>query len=338
MIKNVDTAQRLAARALPQFGSADGRAAFTFVKHRENYVFRVDDDRGSFALRLHRSGYRTEEEILEELDLVRALNEAGVSVPGVRLTTDGGVVCAVTDDEGDRHQVDMLEWVHGAAPMGDIGEAFTGVATVEASQFHALGALIADLHDKTAALQRVRPPVRSAWDSGGLVGERAVWGDPRRAFPDDVDGRRTIDQAMSQLRSDLARYGELPGRYGPIHADFTPENVLVDGDRMTIIDFDDSGDGYYLFDLATAAFFYLPHPQFEVVISALLAGYQSVRPLTDEDLAVWQPMLLARGLTYLAWASDRLGDETSEFIFEHLRPPLVEMAQAYISSRASTAP
>ena len=140
---------------------------------------------------------------------------------------------------------------------------------------------------------------------------------------------------MAWLGTELRAYGKTPDRYGPIHADVTPENVLVQHGRMTLIDFDDSGEGYYLFDLATAAFFYLPHPRFDDVVSSLLRGYNSVRPLTAEDLGLWRPMLLARGLTYLAWAADRIGDETSDFIFDHLRPLVVDLAAELVAPAVS---
>lgn len=334
MIADLDTAKRAAARALTQY-AADSDARLTFIKYRENYVFRVDEASGSYALRLHRNGYRADAEIIEELELVTALGRAGAAVPHVRLTVTGEPFCRVVDDDGDVHQVDMTEWVAGTVPLGDVGEAFTGQAPVDGETFHALGALIADLHNRACSHERGHASVRAPWDAGGLVGASPVWGDPRRAFHDGAPGRDVVHQAMSLLESELNTYGRTPDRYGPIHADFTPENVLVRDGQMTIIDFDDSGDGYYLFDLATAAFFYLPHPRFGDVVSALLAGYQSAKPLSTEDLAMWRAMLLARGLTYLAWAADRIGDETSDFVLERVRPAVVELAAEYVASASS---
>jgi Ser/Thr protein kinase RdoA (MazF antagonist) len=337
MIADIDAAQRIAVRALSNYGN-HWDAALIFVKYRENYVFRVDEPGGSYALRLHRHGYRSDAEILEELDLVTALGAAGVSVPRVRRTAAGELFCRITDEHGDVHQVDMLEWVPDAVPLGDVVEAFTGQAVIDLASFRALGALIADLHMTVTALRRGGTSSRPAWDAAGLVGDPAVWGDPRRAFHVGDSEHAIVDQAMSLLDRALRAYGQSPGHYGPIHADFTPENVLIRNGQLTVIDFDDSGEGYYLFDLATAAFFYLPHLRAEDVVSALLTGYQSVRPLTQEDLELWRPMLLARGLTYIAWAADRLGDETSEFVLEHVRPLVVELATEFVASTLPPSP
>lgn len=334
MIADINAAKRVATRALANYG-ADRDAALTFVKYRENYVFRVDGQAGSYALRLHRNGYRTDAAILEELELVTALGAAGVAVPRVRRTAAGEAFCRIADEQGDVHQVDMLEWVSDTVPFGDVGAAFSGEAAVDPVDFHTLGALIADLHTTVTTLPRQRPSIRPVWDAGGLVGDTAVWGDPRRAFLDGAAGHDIVSQAMSLLATELRTYGETPGRYGAIHADCTPENVLVRNGQLTVIDFDDSGDGYYLFDLATAAFFYLPHPRADDVTSALLAGYQTVRPLTREDLALWRPMLLARGLTYLAWAANRPGDETSTFILDDVRPLVAQLATEFVGSTLS---
>ena len=51
----------------------------------------------------------------------------------------------------------MLEWVSGAVPLGDVGEAFSGEVPVDPAAFHALGALVADLHTKVASLERGKP-------------------------------------------------------------------------------------------------------------------------------------------------------------------------------------
>lgn len=331
MVANVDAAKKLATRAIAHY--LPGIACeVTLVKYRENYVFRVREPDGSYALRVHRSGYLGDAQILEELQLLQTLAAAGIRVPRVCSTATGELMCRVTDDDGRVYQIDMTEWVPDAAPLGDVGEAFTGIATVDPADFHALGGLIAKLHNTTAALGRSTPTVRPRWDAGGLIGDRAVWGDPRRVFTSAVLGGEIVEQAMAHLADELRVYGITPDRFGPIHADFTPENVLVRGGQMTVIDFDDSGYGYYLFDLATAAFFYLPHPRGKEVVSALLAGYREIRPLTDEDLALWRPITLARGLTYLAWAADRPGDETSNFILEHVLPLVVTLATEYVES------
>ena len=58
-------------------------------------------------------------------------------------------------------------------------------------------------------------------------------------------------------------------------------------------------------------------------------------PAVPYDYATFRPMLLARGLTYLGWAADRSGDETSEFILEYIRPLVVDLAEELVRHRVT---
>lgn len=55
-----------ATKALPLGGM--GGAAVTLVATREKAVYRVDHEAGTYALRLHRYGYRTDDQLTAELD------------------------------------------------------------------------------------------------------------------------------------------------------------------------------------------------------------------------------------------------------------------------------
>ena len=53
-------------KALPLWGLEDAKV--TLAAERENSVYRMEHDGDTFALRLHRVGYRSEEELKAELD------------------------------------------------------------------------------------------------------------------------------------------------------------------------------------------------------------------------------------------------------------------------------
>ena len=65
---------------------------------------------------------------------------------------------------------------------------------------------------------------------------------------------------------------------------FAPENVMVDGGSLRLIDFDDAGFGWHLFGLVTALFFLCDEDYFDSAEAALIEGYRKHRSLTDEDL------------------------------------------------------
>lgn len=308
-----------------------------FVKYRENYVFRIHPEGEiTYAVRLHRPGYRSDSEVKCELEFLRSLRSRGVDVPEVLPTSDGELLCLIAGSDGVTYQVDLLVWVEGAAPLGDVVEAFEGTSRLGSEAFHRLGVLAAAFHNEATAIGVVEGFDRQAWDIEGLVGEQALWGDPCNIAELSEQDVVLLNDVKRAIKDELISFGFGKDRYGVIHADFTPENILVRDQECVLIDFDDFGEGWHLFDLATLLFFYLPHPKYPQYRRAALEGYRSVRTLPEEQLTVWDAMLLSRGLTYMGWASTRRGDDTSEFIVNHIVPMVLEMARNYFLSRVSS--
>ena len=59
------------------------------------------------------------------------------------------------------------------------------------------------------------------------------------------------------------------------------ENVLKDGDDLLLIDFDDSGFGFRMYDLATAVVQSLEEPSLPLLVEGLIEGYRRRRDLTQ---------------------------------------------------------
>lgn len=51
--------------------------------HRENAVFKLEAEEGTFALRLHRTGYRDFAELEAELAFMAMLASTGIAVPAL---------------------------------------------------------------------------------------------------------------------------------------------------------------------------------------------------------------------------------------------------------------
>ena len=155
---------------------------------------------------------------------------------------------------------------------------------------------------------------RQDWDHGGLSGPNWAWGDPLRLAELTGSDLETVKSAIERMREMLTSYGAHPTRYGPIHADLTPENVLRTHSGLVVIDFDDSAQGWHLFDIATALNFFRPHPRYEEYRVAMFDA------------------VFARALTYLAWAADRRGDDTAEFVVQEFLPCVVDLAHDLLAA------
>lgn len=327
-----ENAPVLARLALPHFGlSAD--APIHFVKLRENCVFRADDETGAVALRLHRPGYRTEEEIVAESVFIAALAQEGIPVVDPVPTVEGGHAVSVRAG-GVEVVVDAQRWVSSAEPLGSAEAAWDGSSALTPEDFEKLGRLAAKMHTASERLTATHRFLRAPWDHEGLVGSEPLWGDPRGVAGLASADMADLTDAMRAVGGVLREYGTDPSIYGAIHADFTPENILVKDGGYIVIDFDDFGEGWHMFDLATVLFFYQPHPRYRDFAAALFRGYRTERLLRDEDEALLSVFLIARGLTYLGWASTRPETEIASFIAEEVAPVVVHQARALVVERA----
>lgn len=329
--ETIDPAEAVARRALGDFGIA-GDADLRFVNRRENVVFRVTADTGEWALKVHRPGYHTDGEIESEAAFLQTLAGAGVGVAQPLRRRDGSHVAHVADAHGATMQVSVQEWLPSATPLGSSPDTFTGRGCPAVADLRELGRTIALLHD---CAERSGAPAgydRHAWDAAGLCGPEALWGSAAHLPALSAAQRTILAEAEKAVARDLHRLDRSPANYGPIHADLTMENVLVSAGRVSVIDFDDCGEGWYLFDLATACFFLTGHPRGDGLVAAVLDGYRAQRPLTRRDVEAWQPLLLARALSYLAWSVDRPDEEATRFHLEHLLPHILPAASRYVAT------
>lgn len=176
------------------------------------------------------------------------------------------------------------------------------VSTPSADQCAAIGAVLARLHlagqSYPAKMDNPRGP---KWWKGALP----------EILPFLPDTEATLLQAEIRFQS-LYRFSDLPR--GAIHADLFRDNVMFDGDRLCgFFDFYFAGNDSWLFDLAVTLNDWCIFHGDEAAdglhderrAHAMLASYQSVRPLTAAERQLLPAMLRAGALRF--WLS-RLWD------------------------------
>ncbi len=320
---------RLAERALPRWPL--GEAKVTPVAYRENMTFRVDGSDGArFALRIHQASYRTDAEIRSELAFMEALRARGVATPEVVPASDGSPF-VVVESEGvpEPRQVDLFEWIDGRELRATAGAGPVDTEAL-ASVYREVGRQAAAIAN--AAEDWERPPEfsRPAWDAEGIFGEDAHLGDFRTLAGTTPQQRTLLDRLAERLREDLEAFGRGPDRFRLSHGDFLAENIMVCDDGVRLIDFDDCGDGWVLFDFATALFDLLGTSAFEPCLAAMVEGFRERRSLPDEHLARVPAFLLARVLSYLGWSATRSHLEKAKQIAPMLLAAVEGFAPAYL--------
>lgn len=292
-----------ARAALAAWG--DSAALPELVKDRENAVYRVRlGDGRRAALRLHRAGYQTVEAIASELWWMTSLAAAGFPAPRPLPARHGGLLVTGTGPRA----ASLLEWLDGAA-FGAVGEALSGTPAEQLARHHALGRLVARLHALADGLEPPRWFARPRWDRDGLVGERPFWG-PFWENPALDDSERALLLATrDEAGAVLSRLdGQLDS--GLIHADLLRENILLRADgSLALIDFDDCGIGYRLYDLATALAQSAGDPELPSRAEALVSGYCSIRALTPQEAALLPMFLTLRLCAGCGWHIPRAGGD-----------------------------
>lgn len=290
------TLQALADEAAAHWGARVVR----LIRNRENAVFEILGPMGRAALRLHRMGYQDDAAIRSELWWCAALAAQGVAVPAALPAQDGALLVRLSNGRN----ASVIAWVEGEA-LGESGRAFDAPLPVVLARHRALGRLLADFHAATDRLTLPADFTRPRWDIEGLVGEHPFWGrfwEHPLATPDQT---ATLTHARIFLRERLTDHA-LTGDFGPIHADVLRENVLVNDRSLSLIDFDDSGFGFRLYDLGTVLSQNLYEPHYAQIRDALIAGYGETRPVT---VAMVETFTLARTCASVGWAAPRLAPE-----------------------------
>ena len=278
-------------------------ARIELVAHQENVVFRVHSESGgSFVLRLHRPGYHDLEELVSEQLWTAALNAAGVGAPVPVRSLDGRRYVPVRVRTTEPRLVGVSEWVEGEV-LSDLVNAATGERL--ARYFDDLGRIAARIHNQAVGWELPPRFRRHSFDVDGLLGESPFWGRFWEASGLEASDRRLLSKAREQLRELFTDYGQDPQTYSLIHGDLHPGNILKTENGLQVIDFDDAGFGWHLYELAVALFHYQSNPHFGMIRDALVAGYRSQRSLSDAALDLLPAFLLMRSLAILGWINAR---------------------------------
>lgn len=218
-------------RALEQWGLEGANSRL--VAARENAVYEVRQ--GETRVALHRQGYRSDSELRSELAWMDQAAKGGLNVAAPMPAQNGALLLEI-----DGTQIDVLTWLTGRTMTETLG---TTDSEDHAPIFFALGSEMARLHQVSDAWTTPADFERIHWDIDGLLGDAPVWG---RFWenPELTNADRDLFEAFRhEAAAKLVQIGRSLD-YGLIHADLVPDNVLVEGNALRLLDFDDGGFGF----------------------------------------------------------------------------------------------
>lgn len=293
----------------------------------ENATFLVQNDALGWKsiLRVHRPGYHTADAIRSELKWLNALNGHSQVFAAQPIPARDGETLQTLDHPfvpEPRYAV-MFEFLPGQEPdPNDLGS------------FEQLGAVTAHLHAHVREWPEATTLIRHTWDLDSMFfGPKPLWGHWQDGL--GVHGERAalLGRLAEHLRDRLSWYGKTRDNFGLIHADLRLANLLISNDRVQVIDFDDCGFSWFIYDLASALSFIEEQPQVPDLIRAWVRGYRSVRPLSAEDEAEIPTFIMARRLLLTAWVGSHQESPYPRQLGEAFTVTTCELAERMLVGR-----
>lgn len=316
----------LANRSLHLWDLPAGAAA-RLINVSENATFLVEaPDRSRSILRIHRQDYHTRNAIECEHAWAKALNQdGGVRTPDILPGRDGSTIQigALGDLPGERHMV-LFEFVEGHEPdeSADLVPAF-----------EELGEIAARTHNHSVAWTRPPGFERLIWNLDTVFGPEAIWGDWRAAPNVTPEIKALLQRCEDLVTTRLTAFGTGPERFGLIHADMRLANLIISDGATRLIDFDDCGLGWFMYDFAAGISFMEDHPQVPALKQAWVRGYRTARALSEADEAEIDTFVMLRRLALLAWIGSHIEVDTARELAPDFARVSAELADAFLSAQ-----
>ncbi|HLN61225.1 MAG TPA: phosphotransferase [Symbiobacteriaceae bacterium] len=221
----------------PRWGLAPDR--LRFVGGFQNFVYEGELDGRPVIFRVSHQSHRTPELIRSELDFVQYLALHGLPVARPVAVPGSG---ALAEAAGE-----FTAAVFEKAPGGPDTDDVPGL-------LRRLGRLMGRMH---ALSRQYRPGPgvvpRWAWH------ENEYLNDLSRYVPTD---QPLVHEAARRLVADLHGLPTPPEAYGLIHGDVVRGNIFFDqNDEITLFDFDEAQQGWYVNDVAIYLFYWIAFPK-----------------------------------------------------------------------------
>ena len=121
-------------------------------------------------------------------------------------------------------------------------------------------------------------------------------------------------------------------RFGLVHADLRLANLLIDGNKLGVIDFDDCGLSWYMYDFAAAISFIEEDPIVPDLQHSWIEGYRDFAHLSAEDEAMFPTFIMLRRILLTAWLASHSETPTALELGASYTDGTLRIAETYLGS------
>ena len=316
--------KKLARRALPLYG-LPFVSEIKLLNYSENATFLVITPMSEKrVLRINRPGYHPRSHIASELAWVQALQrDTDIITATPYAGLDGEHVQHIWHpDVPEPRNCVLMDFLPGHEP--DASNRFEAFAL--------LGTITAKLHRHVEGWKPSEPIQRKRWDYDAMIGGTNLWGDWREGPDLDAKGIQLLEETAEVIAAKTTQLPETKKTWGLIHADLRTPNLLIQSGQVAVIDFDDTGYSWFIYDLAAALSFIETDPNLESFINVWLEAYQKVRPLSQQEIELIPTFIMLRRMLLLAWIGSHSDTAQAAEVKDGFTSDTLEMAKTYLQS------
>lgn len=278
-----DDASRMIQHVLRDFGLRG--ATVEHLDSIDHCNVRVNAETGAYFLKILASEC-SESPLRSRLQFLDFLREGGLPIAAAIHTTTGQPFSRVTID-GRERLATLSRWIDGQTLRDRTDEQW----------IESCGELLARLHVRSREFDPPSGFEATVWDEVCAPPAEGWLQEFLADAPLDQHAREVIDRTVTRTRTVRDRLPRDRSHYGLIHADFHGGNLIFDGRTIWIVDLDDAGWGYFLFDVAwPAMLFSKRHPDTGAFLEPFLRGYERLRPLANIERRLLPEILLTAGI------------------------------------------
>lgn len=261
--------------------------------HGYNTTFKVGSGRADYAFRLAISTPRKIPEMRAEHEWLSQLAKSSLAVPRLVENKMGETLSiSYSQDLKKRIPATLMKWEKGIL-FKKLG------VQKRISYFQELGRAMALLHfegrkfksSRTSQMQELRGVFWSRRNKLKWLSKthpKLMTASVQSELADYLESSKSIIEPYWNEKSLI-----------PVHADLHFGNLLAEGQKIKILDFDDCGLGYPALDLGVTLYYHSGERSFLRYVDQLLEGYSRRSPLPFKDPKDLRWMIIARGLLLL---------------------------------------
>jgi Ser/Thr protein kinase RdoA (MazF antagonist) len=281
----------LAPQALAAYHMPD--ATYEWLAYTHNAVFNVLHQQQSYILRLSRQPHQKDRwRLMGELYVLYGLrNEGGLCVP------------ESVDAPAKQMYVFLPETNVCAVLFRHLPGTTPSQADLTQKHMQRIGAFLAQLHSIPAAhWQNIRNnrnlSLRPNLDYDGLFSNEGMY-----ALADESvfteEQQAVITEVQEHVKTAMDVIGTDEAHFGLIHGDLLLKNILFEGEKICALDFEYSGFGYFIYDLAPLLWQLKLDPRYPDLVDGLWEGYSARRSLPPYEHL--ETFIAARQVASLRW-------------------------------------